>query len=424
MPRVIAGMLLSAIFFGWLYAALLPWRADQLAEAVKSGAIPAHAVPPLLWADEAPRLAAQNLLWSGSGNEQIIDDYLQRSIIARPLYAPTWLNRAELALRMGDRQAADHYGDVARSLWPTRRQLLWRLAMFRIRLGDQAKALGLLRDYLHAYPGDVFRAATVARRLESDPAKLVSLLLPASAPVGREAEYYLVGLLGFSLRIKDASLAHTVWQRLPERAKKKESILYPYINFMIALKLPDLAISAWNQLRDSKLDLGRITNPGFEEQLANGGFGWRYQEAKGAQLSRDKRIRYQGAYSLHIKFDGSENIRYHHINQTIPVEPSGRYRLSGYWRGGSITTRSGVFIDAYSLASRKNSYARTDAKRSTWDWELFELQIPVPEDSHFIGIRVVRNSTDALDRLISGDLWLDDLQLESVEMGNMRASGL
>ena len=119
-PRVIAGMLLLAIFFGWLYAALLPWRAYQLAEGVKSGVIPPRAVPSLRWADEAPRVAAQNLLWSGSGNEQIIEDYLRRSIIARPLYAPTWLNRAEHALRMGDREAADHYGDVARTLWPTR----------------------------------------------------------------------------------------------------------------------------------------------------------------------------------------------------------------------------------------------------------------------------------------------------------------
>ncbi len=421
---MIAGMLLLAIFFGWLYAALLPWRAYQLAEGVKSGVIPALAVPALRWADEAPRVAAQKLLWSGSGNERIIDDYLQRSIIARPLFAPTWLNRAELALRKGDREAADHYGEVARRLWPTRRQLLWQLAMFRIRLGDQAKALELLRDYLRAYPSDVLRAATVARRLEPNPAKLVSLLLPASAPVGREAEYYLVGLLGSSFRIKDVSLAHTIWQRLPESAKKRENIIYPYINFMISSKQPDPAISAWNVLQGGKLALASITNPGFEERLANGGLGWRYQEVKGAQLSRDNRIRYQGAYSLHITFDGSENIHYHHINQIIPVKPGGHYRLTGYWRGETITTRSGVFIEAYSLASKKNSYSRTEAKRASWGWELFELRIPVPSDSYFVNIRLTRNATDALDRLIGGDLWLDDLQLEFVDVGSTLGSSL
>ena len=419
-PRVIAGILLLAVFFVWLYAALLPWRADQLIERVQSGAVPAHTVPPLLWVDEAPRVAAQNLFWSGSGSEQIIDDYLQRSIIARPLYAPTWLDRAELALRMGHREAANHYGEVARKLWPTRGKLLWQLAMFRIRLGDRTKALELLRDYLHAYPDDVFRAATAARRLEPDPAKFVSLLLPTSAPVGREAEYYLVGLLGFSLSIKDVSLAYTIWKHLPERAKKKADIIHPYIDFMISSERADLALSAWNKLRDSELALASITNPGFEERMANGGFGWRYHDAKSAQISRDNRIRYQGDYSLHIKFDGTENIHYHHIDQTVPVMPGVRYRLTGYWRGEAITTRSGVFIEAYSPAGKKNSYFRTEARRASWGWELFELQIPVPSDSNFITIRVKRNPTDALDQLIGGEFWLDGLMLEPVEVNNLR----
>lgn len=160
-----------------------------------------------------------------------------------------------------------------------------------------------------------------------------------------------------------------------------------------------------------------IVNGGFEQELAQAGFGWIARDVKGAKWERDDEISYQGKYSLRIDFNGKENIAYHHLWQLVPAQPGGRYRLRGQWRGAYVTTRSNPYFQVFSVAAEKNVSARSESKRLTWDWQPFEMDLTMPEDAWFLTVRLRRNKTDALDNLISGAIWLDEISLETVSRG-------
>ena len=130
---------------------------------------------------------------------------------------------------------------------------------------------------------------------------------------------------------------------------------------------------------------------------------------------RDKEEVYQGEYSLQINFDGSSNVNFRNITQRLVVEPGKVYRLSGYWKGAYVTTRSNLYLDMASIGAEQVSKSRSGSKRLNWDWEPFELVYSAPWDAEFARLTIRRDATDSFDNQISGTVWLDALTLDSVE---------
>ncbi len=409
--RMVASVILLAFFSVWVYVAVLPWRVAVVTAAVENLKAGAVAVFRLPWAGNAARFEARRLMRGERTDAWLADKLLRYSIGARLLYAPAWLDRAELALRAGDIETADRYAEIAQALWPRRERLLWRLAMFSLRRGNDARALQFLKRYLAVRINAVARAAVIATRLESDPRALIVSLLPEQDPPGRESGYYRVQLLGFAIRSRNVELATEVWSRLPAEARQRSKVAFGYVEFLVASNRPDLAVSAWRDYTGQKAIPG-VYNPGFERELVQGGFGWRAREVKGVRWERDGKVKYGGSYSLHVEFDGTENVNYRHIFQTLVLEPGWRYRLSGYWRGAGLSTRSGPYLEVYSRGGAFNVNVQTLKKRGSWVWEPFQLDFSMPKDASFADFRIRRGSTRALDRLIEGHLWLDELTLE------------
>jgi tetratricopeptide (TPR) repeat protein len=410
--RTIASLIVLAIFFAWVYAALLPWRAERLARAVATGGAPADAALGLPWAGEPALVAARRLMLQPGGGGESAGRLLERAVLVRPLYAPGWMDLAELNLELGHHEKAQRYAELAREIWPTRGRLLWKLAMLQVRMGNADQVLGLMRDYLAAVPRDVYRTLVLARRLQPDPEALIAALMPRAGGDERR-DALLRRMLDSARWLGDAALAQAVWRRLPVAMIRDPAIAYPYVDAMVRWRRPQAAIDAWRSVR-GEVRLGVLENGGFERPLLNGGFGWRNGKVKGASWARDSEERFSGHYSLRVEFDGTENVNYRHLVQTVPVEPGRTYRLTGFWRGENITTRPGVFVEVYSVGGQKNSGARTQTRRQTWDWSGFSLELAVPPDAHFLAIRLRRNRTDALDNLIAGRVWLDALELTPI----------
>jgi hypothetical protein len=398
-----------AIFFIWVYAAVLPWRAERLAEAVAQERAPAADALSLPWTGEAARLAAHRLMLFPGGADVPTRDLLEGSILRRPLYAPGWLDLAELSFAEGRREEAARYAKLARQLWPTRGRLLWNLAMLQVRMGKFGEALVLLRDYLAAMPHDVHRTLVLARRLQPDPESLIAEL-ESSADTRPGREELLKRMLDSARWSGDAPLAQAVWRRLPDSMVRDRQVAFPYVAAMVQWNKAQAAIDAWRAVRGT-VHVGDLENGGFEQPLLDGGFGWRHGDVKGASWTRDGDEHFEGRYSLRVDFDGTENVHYRHFAQTVPVEPGRTYQLTGFWRGENITTRSGVFVDAYSIGGKKSTGARIEARRQSWDWSRFGLKVTIPPDARFLVVGLRRDRTDALDHLIAGRVWLDALEL-------------
>jgi len=421
---MLAGALALAVFLIWLYAVLLPWRVERLAGQVDSGAIALTEVPALPGADAAPRIAARRLMLPGPSQALwerppgrdaptgLAAEHIERSLAARPLYAPTWLARAELALSEGDRRSAAAYAATAARLWPTRPELQWQVAMFQVRLGDAATALRTLRAYLAAEPAGLVRAAAVARRLAPDREGLVRALVPAGQGSGARAAL-LAALAGFARHTGDVALADAVWSAEPA-LQRDETMVFPYIELMIASAQRERAVRAWGVLRAEQPVVGRITNGGFESAPANGGLGWRLVRLDGTRAARSSEVAHGGGYALEIRFDGTANPDYYHAYQVVPIEGSRGYRVRGWWRGEAISTRSGVFIELVTDGAQR-AHGRSEARFGSWNWEMVEASVEAPDDARFLTVRVRRARTDSLDKLISGRVWFDDFSLEQTD---------
>jgi hypothetical protein len=230
---------------------------------------------------------------------------------------------------------------------------------------------------------------------------------------------YQSALLNLASQARDLRLARSLWARLDAGSRKREELLFPYLQLLTEQAQYAEADATWQQTLG---DPAGIANGGFEEPLTplGAGFrpgwgtpGWRFQPVGEAyRMNRDAERRYAGRYSLEIAFAGTENLDLAQPSQVVRVRPGHRYRLRGQWSGNALTTRSGVFVEIYSIDGRTPARAQTAPRWGTWNWEPFEMEIQVPEDCLRLAVRVRRVRTSALDRLLGGVLWLDELVLE------------
>jgi hypothetical protein len=193
--------------------------------------------------------------------------------------------------------------------------------------------------------------------------------------------------------------------------------LFPYLQMLAARGLYAEADAVWEQalgeppgLVNGRFDeplvpLGPDFRPGWATP------GWRYQATgDGFRIGVEGPRADAPHRSLRIEFLGTANLDLAQPGQIMRVRPGTSYRLRGYWSGERITTRSGVFVELYSVGTRPVVRVQTQPRRGSWDREPFELEIRVPDDGLLVGVRVRRAATKALDRLLSGTLRLDTLE--------------
>ena len=161
-------------------------------------------------------------------------------------------------------------------------------------------------------------------------------------------------------------------------------------------------------------EVGRLTNPGFEAEITNGPFNWRFSDRgdPGWKIERVAGTAHDGAYSLAVTFDGKKNGSFAHLSQIIPVEPGDSYRLTAWWKGQGLSTDQGPFLEVYGHDA-KGLYVKGPMLLGTRDWEEVSLSFTAPEGCHAVVVRLRRNPSRKLDNKIEGTVWLDNFELVS-----------
>jgi hypothetical protein len=316
------------------------------------------------------------------------------------------LQRAHLARAAGDSEAVRERLRLAVALEPGDADLRWDSAMLALRAGLVDEALGYLRDFVRLRPRRVAKAVLTGRRWLPEPGALVERL------VGDQREA-LERLLVKAARWQDWDLAAAVWERLPEEARTAPDLAGRYGRRLVGAGRMDEAVAVTRAARpDTKAEA--ITNGGFERALDEAlAFEWRRRAPDGATIERDDGEAATGDASLRLTFDGEHNLRGRLLWQNVAVTPGATYRLTGQWRSDALTTRSLPYWQVIARGEEGwQQVARLEAPRyGSWRWQSFEAELTVPEGVTRIQIRLRRNATDALDRFIGGDLYVDDLAL-------------
>lgn len=434
LPAFVMLVLASAL---WSGAVVQGWRVSRVASYSPDAFIRTDAIDGDVIGDVTPAPLPANLLPWGGGDvarqlarqrldrpidqPELLGTWLESSLRERPLYAPTWLDQAELLAASGDRAGALRSIQIARALWPERAMLLRRASWLQVRLAPPDVALVGLLDYWAVAPADGLRTLALARRLEQNPEVLVEAAMPVWQRGLNEPLVYQAGLMDLARRAGDTALAQALWNRLDDASRAQETLLFPYLQILVAHERYRDADAVWEQALGAPPGLA---NGRFEEPMVPLGTdfrpgwatpGWRYQPVgEGFKIALETRSSDAEPPTLRIDFLGTHNVNFTHLSQVIRVHPGQTYRLSGYWSGEALTTRSGVFIELYTLEATPAVRVQSPPRWGTWAREPFDLEIQIPENALLIAMRVRRTATKALDHLLSGTVRLDTLELVPV----------
>jgi hypothetical protein len=153
-----------------------------------------------------------------------------------------------------------------------------------------------------------------------------------------------------------------------------------------------------------------VWNGGFEQDLLNGGLGWRFRTVPGAELSFDPRVAHSPPRSLRVVFDGTGNVDFQQPWQYVLLQPNTRYRLSAYFRTENLTTSSGIRLVLEETHFGDTVQAAPNLS-GTQPWAPYETEFTTGAEAQLFRLVLRRRPSPKLDNKISGTIWMDDVSL-------------
>jgi Flp pilus assembly protein TadD len=322
-----------------------------------------------------------------------------------------WLDLGEAFETEGDLKSARAAFLRAKENYPISAEVAWRYGNFLLRQGELPAAYREIYRSLKAEPGRAAAAVSVCWRAAPEIQPILDSALPASRDVYLSAIAVLV-------REQETEPALAVWKRL--------AVLRPQLQMEDVAKFLEVLV-AKGDIADARevwaqsLSFAGISRPddpagsliwdgGFESDV-NVGFGWRIQPVSGAQISFDASVKHSGSRALRVRFDGTQNVNFEHVCQSVAVDPGSSYQFSAWMRADAVTTDRGVFFRLGTPELPGTPPAMTPELRGTEPWTRVTLPLKTGKDVHLVQVCLARMPSEKLDNKIAGTIWVDDVSL-------------
>ena len=388
--RVTWRLLISAALL-WLALLMLKWGLESRFVASRSytaGMGPTLAAFP----NALVRLGAE--AWGRQDVSGAI--LLFRNAVSRdPLNGEGWLRLAEAQKAGGNREVAREILDYVHGLGKNTLRWTWAETLLALDLGADSVVWENLNRMIenNRHTADALQLADVL--LAREPEAVDKRFEARNLPV------YMKWLIGWG-RLDPALVVREKMAKKGLKDPKADA-------WLTARLLSQKRVSDARSL--SETGIGRLTNPGFEAEMANGPFDWRFsRQGSGWKIERVVGMASEGSYSLAVAFDGKKNAYFHHLSQIVPVEPGVSYRLTAWWKGRDLSTDQGPFLEVYGHDA-KGLHVKGPMLLSTRDWEKVALEFTTPDDCHAVVVRLRRVPSRKLDNKIGGSVWVDGFRL-------------
>jgi hypothetical protein len=156
-----------------------------------------------------------------------------------------------------------------------------------------------------------------------------------------------------------------------------------------------------------------LFNGDFENEPTGAALDWKISEVSGAETSWDRSCARSGTNALHIVFQGTENVDYGHVVQTVCPRP-GEYLLQAFARTAGLTTNEGIRLHVFDAESCARLDVYTEQLTGTNDWTRMETRFQVPPGTSLIKVQVCRRRSSKFDNKIRGEAWVDAMSLRAV----------
>ena len=361
-------------------------------------------------------LATMRHFYADSDNPDEQVKLYERAVSLSPQNALYWANLGTALDWEGNRNEALRAFEHSKELFPNSPDINWRLANFYVRGGKTVEALHTLREVLQSGEVPQQDVFALAERATEDKKVILEEMVPDRAPI-------LLGYLNYQASRNDRDdlpAAEQAWKKLlalKQPFDLRESFFY--LEALIRNRQTERLAEAWSALEKRfpakvgslRVAPNLVTNGSFESDILNGGLDWRVVPMEGVAVSIDSSDSVDGARSLRIEFDGTQNVDYGHVLQYVFVRPNTRYQFYGRMRTQSITTDSGPrfqIFDAYDFA---RMLAAADNALGTSGWTEQRLEFHTPGDTRLLVIRIARPPSGKFDNKISGTAWIDKVRL-------------
>ncbi len=194
--------------------------------------------------------------------------------------------------------------------------------------------------------------------------------------------------------------------------ESKHTELRELIAKLIANKDFDTAYFIWlDFLSQAELrKAGQIFDGGFELDPQNLVFGWNIDKLRNTDIRVVPRSTSSTDRMLRIEFINTRD-RFRHVSQVLRLAP-GRYTLVGEMKAERLITEVGLVWRLYCLGTKEHAVAQTGKLFTASTWAPFEAPLDIPsEDCGAQKLQLEVDSRAALDQLISGQAYFDNLQI-------------
>ena len=277
-------------------------------------------------------------------------------------------------------------------------------ANFFLSRGETAAAMQRFRVVLENDPPEPVSVLDTCWRATHD-VNAVLQALPARAAL----HFRLLELL---IRYGEPDAAAQVWARLVALPRPFDSGRpIGYVDWLVQMRRPAAARKAWDQIQaitDSRKhgESDLIVNPGFEDDLQNAGFDWRFPSGGAVEFDQDEEQSHSGKRSLAIVYTGA-SITDAGVWQMFPVEPGAKMRLAAFARSKDLLASERPRLGIEDFYSHSIIATGPPIQESA-AWQPTNVDFTVPPDCHLIAVRIVLGPERSR---IKGTLWVDDFQL-------------
>jgi hypothetical protein len=331
----------------------------------------------------------------------------EQAVLRDPASPYRWCDYGEALLTAGRRGQAERCIRRGVELGPYTAPILMRAVNFAYRTGDGSGMLEHGRRLLgitEAYDAAVFSVWDRAERPAGGvPAKGI--------PDRRAAQSYLRHLTSDP---GGAAKAQTVWAWIRGNGFADDRLADDYAGYLLRCGQAAAAARDWQSYvrgREAGYpELNAVFNGGFERPPAGTVFDWRIDAAEGARADRAAGGDASGRYNLRIVFDGTQNIAYGHVAQTVVLEP-GAWHFSARMRTEGLTTDQGLGFRIFDIESPQRLEVRTERLSGTHDWTTLAAHFRIDSAPRPVRIQIARDPSLKFDNRIAGEAWVDAVAL-------------
>jgi len=337
----------------------------------------------------------------------------RKAVALNPLATNAWLDLA-MAYELDGKldQARDAYLE-ARKSYPRSAEVSWRYGNFLLRQGQQVQAYTELRRAIEADPHRAALAFSRAYRSNPNLDEIMQQLLPAKPRV-------YVDVISEAAGSKQLAVAQAVWTQLialhsPLPIREVDYLVSELLqagDLSAARRVWDQGVATMNLPSLLEAPGSVLWDPSFESGINGYSFSWHFQPiVQFVSIGLDRSEKLSGNQSLRLTFDGKHNPNLEAACAMGIIQPGTTYHFSGWIKTRDITTENGVGFRVRSTDDGSAPVLNTREFHGTNPWTSVDQTWTAGLHTHRVQVCVVRDPSDNPGVRISGNAWVDDVNL-------------